>query len=673
MKKLPDGLLIFGQFGFREIEKSGVHIIGPCPFCGKEHFFVNETSKNKAWDCKVCSREGGYKSFLEQMVEFCDEQFTLKNAKKLLDSRKIDFKTLKNARIGYHPITKNFIIPVFSADGLNINNIKIYDFYKFRNAHGCNAHLYNLHEDRLKNCSSFIVCEGEWDTLAMEEIILKLKLKDVCAIGVPGAGSFRAEAMPLFSGKDVHLLYDNDDAGQKGLQKAINNLSGVARKLTKIVWPENFPKSYDVRDHYNSNENDARKTYEELMSWVEITSSNGDRKTIAESEIVGDGPPVPCKEVYEVFSKWLHIPDLTLIDVIFGTVLANKIPGDPIWMFIVAPSGATKTEPILGLTNCPRIETISTLTPHTLISGANFGGGGDPSLIPRLDKKLLVIKDFTSVLGLPQMEREEIFSILRDAYDGECSKPFGNGITRRYKSTFGILACTTPAIEFATEDHAALGERFLRWRNYIPSNMDSKRKYIVRAIGNVAKEVEMREEIHIISGKVLRAKYDDIPEIPDEIQERIISLAQLISCLRGAVHRDKYTKDITHKSFPELGTRVSKQLFKFLLGVGLFHQVKTIGESEYEIAVRVARSTVPSRLLEALDVVYKKGVPLAALQVSKIIGFNANVTNTILENLCMLDVLTKGVNEKNVRAVYKVRKDIKELIEQSKFIERKKD
>jgi hypothetical protein len=316
-------------------------------------------------------------------------------------------------------------------------------------------------------------------------------------------------------------------------------------------------------------------------------------------------PITPAKEVYDIFRKWLHIPDTTMLDVIFGTVIANRLSGDPLWLFIVAPPGATKTEPLMSLSGGSKIETISSLTPHVLISGANFGGGGDPSLIPTLNGKILIIKDFTAILGLSVQERDEIFSILRDAYDGECSKPFGNGIFRKYKSKFGILAAVTPAIELFVEEHAQLGERFLRWRNYLPKGFAARSVYVKKALSNASHEVELRAELNSIGKKVLLGDYKDIPEIPEAVKERIVALAHWISMMRGTVNRDKFSKDITHRSFIELGTRVAKQLYKLIVGITMFKQEKIVSEDTYDVALSVARASVSSRYYDALMPMYR--------------------------------------------------------------------
>lgn len=663
------GINIFHQFGFREKSTSGDHVIGNCPFCGKsDHFFLNITSPNKSWDCKKCLRQGGFKTFLFQMAEYCSDQFNPETSVKLIHDRgkAISYDTFKDAYVGFHPYTGQYILPVFDLKN-DVVNIKLYDFNSMRNSAGCDAAMYGLWMNDFTKCSHIFICEGEWDGLAFYEIIKKMNLQDVGFISVPGAGTFKKDILPLLNGKIVYLLYDNDEAGQKGRDKAIGILSGVSRQLYTLNWPEGYELGTDIRDLTSQNKLNLgiEKAYEFIAdNLIEV-----DNIILTTEKSQFSGNPVHCNEVYEMFQKHLHIPDTSLIDIIFGTVLANRLPGDPLWMFIVAPPGATKTEPLLSFTGAEAIEILSTLTPHTLISGTNFGGGGDPSLIPKLNGKVLIIKDFTTILTLPVTEREEIFGILRDVYDGECSKPFGNGIFRKYKSKFGIIAAVTPIIEMFTEEHAALGERFLRWRNYVPSSLSARRVYIQKAIDNVGKEVEMRADLVEVAHRVLNADYShDIPTINEGLQGKIISLAQLVAILRGTVWREKYSKEITHKPFIELGTRLSKQLYKVMLGVGMFRQCKDAGDHEYKIALNVARSSVPHRLMEAFKHVYanaQEGV--TAHETSTQTGLPLSTTQMIMENLVMLGAIEKVVDIGQRAIKYTISEEINDYIIDSNF------
>ena len=44
-------------------------------------------------------------------------------------------------------------------------------------------------------------------------------------------------------------------------------------------------------------------------------------------------------QVIARMKRWLLLSDVELLRVVFATIVANRMPGDPVWLFIIAPSG----------------------------------------------------------------------------------------------------------------------------------------------------------------------------------------------------------------------------------------------------------------------------------------------------------------------------------------------
>ncbi len=659
---------VFLQFGFHKVGGTDDQDFGNCPFCGdKDHFYVANDSKNSAWDCKKCGAQGGYKLFVSEMIKFSQRAFNKVSAKALCDSRGLSFETFRLARVGYHIYTKQYILPSYSENG-EFLSAKVFNIQNntFNVISGQTLFMYlpPAQDCTLQLAKSVPICEGEWDSLALLEVFRSLKVKDHYIIGRPGSGVFKTEILPFLEGKDVLLFGDNDAPGQKGDDKA-ERLITNARSLKRIKWPLTYKPGYDVRDVYTKMYKcQPKPTWDRLRFLLAPIAQHS-----AEETTVLSGKPIPCAQVYAGFRKWLHLPSTELLDVIFGVALSNRIPGDPCWMLIVAPPGATKTEPLMTFTGSPIVETLSTLTSCTLISGAglNSTSGFDPSLIPKLKNKVLVIKDFTAVLGLPPMEFDEIISILRDAYDGECKKPFGTGVVRAYKDChFTILAGVTPIIEEFTEGHPAVGERFLRWSNNIPDNPDDRRVYIRKALGNVSKEREMRAELKEIAHRVLAADYGETPTIPKELEDRIVDLSQLVAMLRASPSRDKYHREIIHKSYYELATRIIKEMYKLLLGVSMFRGKKVVTEAEYNVAVHSARSTVTRRIFDAVNIIFNRG-ECTVTELSELIVLPTVTCRTITENLFTMGVLTKNKVEEDNKIHWKIKPNVLKMIQQTSF------
>ena len=87
-----------------------------------------------------------------------------------------------------------------------------------------------------------IVVEGEKDA----DRLTALGLVATCNAG--GAGKWRAEWGPLFDGKSVVILPDNDDAGRKHADEVRASITPHARKVRVIELPD-IPHKGDVSDY----------------------------------------------------------------------------------------------------------------------------------------------------------------------------------------------------------------------------------------------------------------------------------------------------------------------------------------------------------------------------------------------------------------------------------------
>jgi hypothetical protein len=558
-----------------------------------------------------------------------------------------------------------------------MNGEKMWNVLKYRIGEklmvtsGCSTGLYGW-EAVSQDHDTIWLCEGEWDGMSMMEVLEKNQATDkAIVLAVPGGNTFKADWVTIFREKKVRVLYDNDRTGLEGSVKVYNLVKPVARDLQFLHWHPDTEEKFDVRDLYTKQEKgNALTTFalinaslHEMPQGVTVEDLEKTQGKAAPKKDEFTGPGIECEKVYSGFRKWMWLPDSTVIDFMYGVLFANRLPGDPIWGFLVGESGCGKSELLISLTDAPGIYMITNLTPHTLVSGANFSGGGDPSLIPKLNEKVAVPKDFTTILQMNQTARDEIFAILRDAFDGQTGKDFGNGIVRMYKSRFGILSGVTPAIELYTEDSTALGERFLRY--YFPTPKTLKDKLILqqRVMDNSASKKEMRIELNQISKDVLNYKVDVVPQVPVDIQMKIMHLANYTALMRSSVPRDKFTKEITHRPFTELPTRLTAQYYKLAQGIGMFKRKKVLDDDEYQVIKKIAIGTVPSRLESFVHIMWNGGAGKGFFvnDIASKIGLPPTTATRVAENLAMINIIKKtGVIGAKVE--YKLTEDITSII-----------
>ena len=56
----------------------------------------------------------------------------------------------------------------------------------------------------------------------------------------------------------------------------------------------------------------------------------------------------PLEHTLATYGKWLHLPDQRTLLAILGTIAANRLEGDPVWLLVVGPPGGGKSEQLQG-------------------------------------------------------------------------------------------------------------------------------------------------------------------------------------------------------------------------------------------------------------------------------------------------------------------------------------
>lgn len=356
---------------------------------------------------------------------------------------------------------------------------------------------------------------------------------------------------------------------------------------------------------------------------------------------------IELSDVKLAFAEWLFLKDHEVIDVLLGAVVANLFDGpDALNLHIVGPPSSSKTELLRSLSDYPAIYTLSTLTPQTLISGIKGGGGSLLLNLKKEGRRLLIIKDLTTILEMRSEARQEVFGQLREVADGYLSKSFGTGKTIQWSGKLGILAGVTPVIDEHHAHNQILGERFL----YCRVSNEDPRAMATRARKMAGREITMRGELReVVKEFLLQFQDPKIQEIhiSDDIEQKLINLACFIAEARTGVSRDRWHRTVEAMPEAEGPARLVKQLWVLGAGVTTIQGKTHLDAGVYSVLKRIAVNSLPRHRNIILKNLWEGAIISdqweATKAIGKLIGAPTETTKRYLEDLWMLGLLNRRI------------------------------
>lgn len=345
-------------------------------------------------------------------------------------------------------------------------------------------------------------------------------------------------------------------------------------------------------------------------------------------------------KIHQAFSKWLSLPDFSTVDIIGAALLANRLPGKPLWLALVGPPATGKTEIVQALEGCLNVHMIDGLTHATFASGykATKSSKRRFGLLDQMQDgspHMIVVKDFSTVLEKRADERGEILAQLRNLYDGRYFHPFGNDVQVSWRGKLGMIVCSTGQYDKEIRSLAVFGDRFMVFRP-----PEGAREHVAeRASRNASESEEMEAE--------LRGAYrllDQIalpsppPKVPLPIRRMIADLADFVTRARSTVPRSPYTRQVEDLPEIEGATRVAVQLSQLVRGLMLYFERSKVEECDLDLAEMMSFSTIPllrAKALAAMDL----GGRISGLELAGALKVPAEVARRAIEDLHLLGIV----------------------------------
>jgi len=260
--------------------------------------------------------------------------------------------------------------------------------------------------------------------------------------------------------------------------------------------------------------------------------------------------------------KILLVQDKGVLKIICATVIANRLDVDPIWLFLVAPPGGSKTEWVTSIEGLDFVHAVDTLTVNTFASGQKKHNK-ETSLLMKIHTGILTFSDFTTILGMNYDSRREIMGQLRRIYDGKFTKRTGNAEDVLWEGKIGMLAAVTSIIHSSGGEFSEMGERFIQYEIEQPDRQEVLERIFLNSKGMAGKRKHIQECMTNYLTKTLERLENMNEEItvPDEVKLEIIQIVDFITRARSAVIKDlKNPFKITFRPDIEMPTRVTASI-----------------------------------------------------------------------------------------------------------------
>jgi putative DNA primase/helicase len=142
---------------------------------------------------------------------------------------------------------------------------------------------------------------------------------------------WKAEYSAVLRGAHVVVIQDKDDAGRAHARAIAESLKAHDARSVRIVEAR---AGKDAADHLA-----AGFTLDQLVPVGEPAPS-----AVAPLPPPATPGDATLESTVAVFQRWLHLPDPDPLYAVLGTIAANRLPGDPVWLLDVGGSSWGKSE-----------------------------------------------------------------------------------------------------------------------------------------------------------------------------------------------------------------------------------------------------------------------------------------------------------------------------------------
>lgn len=386
-----------------------------------------------------------------------------------------------------------------------------------------------------------------------------------------------------------------------------------------------------------------------------------------------------AKELEEYLPKTTDALKLVLATSLAG-VFDNPVM---IWLLLVGVPSSGKTEVVKFFKKSPFTYYLDNVTLNAFISGERESEHAKVyDLLPQLNKKCFIIKDWTSMFSLDERMTKKIIGDMVNAYDRTMSKFSSRRGKVEYNTDFSQIGCITPAtLNKHTTYLNMVGARFL---NYIvpDTNFDDEERSF-KAIFNKDNKYN-RDEIfkhlqtnilniyHYLLQCIYYKEIDILPFKDGPINflkkaSRFMAHARGILIIQSATFKDEEGKDIQY--YEPLDVQIEKpwravqQLMTLSKYLAIVNNHNEVGIEELVLIKDVVMSSMPADRAQALRTLREApNGELTAKELSDDIDKSVKTARRLLDELTFLGIVDKDKGVGTISTTYRINELYKDFV-----------
>ncbi len=537
-----------------------------------------------------------------------------------------------------------------------------------------------------------VLCEGELDCLTCESF----EIPAITTTG--GVNGFKEEFALSFKNLDkLYIVYDADVAGRNGAPK----VAEILRKQNPLlqIYIVNLPIDLgvkDIGDFFRLGH--TREEFMELCNKAEryLVSNISDDNSGTETPLIAQPILLEKKVTYlEVEEKVLaFLPDSAIALKLLLAVVVSGFFKNPVmlWVLFVGVPSSGKTDLVRLSKDASITFYLDTLTANAFVSGEREKRNEKVfDLLSFLDKKCLIVKDWTAIFSADDKVTRKILGDLVGIYDKEFSKFSSQRGQKTYLTEFSQIGCVTPsALSAHTRYMNMVGPRFL---NYIlPDLSEDKKKESFEAIFSNVDRLQLEVESRLyVSSYIQQLALEPLNIITLDLNTRkyLKFASELLANCRGIIitQSESYTneegKEIFYYAIVDIQIeepwRALQQLITLVKFLSLTQQRREITTDDLSIVKEIVLSSMPANRAQALRILIKhEGLIDGVITAKELTDKNEKSVKTsrrLLDELVGLKIVKKTAHGGNNANDYEIIDKYKNFLLQSpaEFLSYKED